>query len=214
MRIVVDDIDPLHWEGIQLYTQGRYMEAENTLRKSLENDPSNASIICDIGETLEGQRRLLDAEKAYRTAIEFHNTYQQAWYKLGAVLIQQEKFNEAIIVFKRAIELLPDYVFSWEGYGYALWKDGQISEAIVALKQSIELEIRKSDSMSWFHLGSLYYEQGDYEEAEQSLSNIDRFRWPEFWNLLGKIYSKLGKADLAENAFEKAREDQPEESSK
>lgn len=46
----MDDIDPLHGKGMQLYAQGRYAEAEEVLRKVLEVDLSNVSIICDIGE--------------------------------------------------------------------------------------------------------------------------------------------------------------------
>ncbi len=198
----MDDIDPVHWEGIELYAQGRYIEAEQVLRTALESDPSNVSIICDIGECLEGQKKLTDAENAYRTAIELSATFQQAWHKLGIVLIQQEKYQDAIIAFKRAIELLPEYLFSWEGYGYSLWKNGQIAEAIVALRKSIELTHRKSESMSWYHLGGLYFEQGEYQEAEDALRNFKR-GWPSYWNLLGKVLKKLGKDEEAREAFQR-----------
>jgi uncharacterized protein HemY len=75
------------------------------------------------------------------------------------------------------------------------------------LKKAIGFEIDTSNSMSWFHLGSLYFEQEQYEEAEKALSSIEKHRWPQYWNLLAKVYSRLGKNDEARDAFDKVSAD-------
>ena len=46
----------------------------------------------------------------------------------------------------------------------------------------------------------------EYENAEKALLNIQH-RWPQYWNLLGKVYSKLGKDDESREAFDKTIKD-------
>ncbi|MHA2425573.1 MAG: tetratricopeptide repeat protein, partial [Candidatus Thorarchaeota archaeon] len=75
------------------------------------------------------------------------------------------------------------------------------------LRKSIELTDIKKESISWYHLGCLFFEQGDYTKAETSLLNFTGNRFQQYWNLLGKVLKYLGKYDGARKAFQRAREE-------
>lgn len=77
-------------------------------------------------------------------------------------------------------------------------------EAIVGFKQMVEMDPK--DTKSFLHLGDIYHEKGQLEEAKNYLKSGIAINpeAPVFHNKLGAVYLKMNMYDEAEQEIEKA----------
>lgn len=99
----------LHYSGVILMQQGRLIEAEPLLRKSIESHTSIPDFHNNLGLCLRAQHRLTEAIACYRQALVINPQYVEGLNNLGLDLQQLGRINEALECFEAAVTIHPEF---------------------------------------------------------------------------------------------------------
>jgi tetratricopeptide (TPR) repeat protein len=124
------------------------------------------------------------ARQSFEKAVELQPTFAEAHYRLAGILYYQRAFSEAAAAFSKAIEQRPDYAEAHEGLAMAV---GELAAVGRAKVEDAIAEYSKA--------GELYK---DKKEAARLYFN------------LGNYLAKNRRLPVAETAFRKAIEFQPQ----
>jgi tetratricopeptide (TPR) repeat protein len=128
----------------------------------------------------------------------------------GNALQEMGRYSEALECYDRALAIKPDDGNLWNSKGNALTGLSQIKQANDCYKKAVYF---KPDSASArFNLADYFQFQAKYEDAIAQLKEAIRLK-PDFaraYNMLGRVYVKLNKIDLASVYFEQAQQLDPE----
>jgi tetratricopeptide (TPR) repeat protein len=102
-------------EGIELYQQGKFAEAEAVLRRA-----SGPEASAYLAGSLAKQRKYADAEAPAKAALEANGTHEIAVAALGASLVGQGKFDEAVDRLSAALAARADlaYAYYWRAQAF------------------------------------------------------------------------------------------------
>lgn len=102
-------------EGIALFQQGKFAEAESTLRRA-EGPEANAY----LAGSLARQRKYAEAEAPAKTALEANPAHEVAVAAIGESLVGQKKYDEAIARLTTAIGARADlpYAYFWRAQAF------------------------------------------------------------------------------------------------
>jgi tetratricopeptide (TPR) repeat protein len=102
-------------EGISLFQQGKYAEAEATLRRATGPEAS-----AYLAGALAKQHKYADAEGPAKAALEANATHEVAVAAIGASLVGQKKYDEAVARLSAAIAARADlpYAYFWRAQAY------------------------------------------------------------------------------------------------
>jgi tetratricopeptide (TPR) repeat protein len=95
-------------EAWQLMEQGRYADAEGSLRKALSWNPEDHRAIYDLGLTLMELGRYEEAIASFRKGVElakFAEFYPDSVFQMGRCLAKLGRRQEAIAQFERVLEI-------------------------------------------------------------------------------------------------------------
>jgi protein O-GlcNAc transferase len=199
--------------GIIYYLTERYQEAIEALSKSLEIDPSKASLHYSFGLVLEKMSNFAQAIQAYRQAIFLDPKHTDAYNNLGNILLKIGHIQAAQDVYRQAIQENPNDFGSYQNLGNMLMVNSNWDEAIASYLQALTLKPRDSDIMN--NLGLAYeakgekalslgyfayscYRRKDYQEAvnffEELLKNEQGVE-PKDYIYLGKCWQELNQKE-------------------
>src|ERR1700756_1279340 len=102
-----------------------------------------------------------DATRAAQDRLWHHRNLGKAFYENPTTQ------KEAVVEFKKALDVAPDSARERGNYGIALLRAGQTEDGVAEL-----LKAQKQDPKiphTWFNLGIVYKNDGDYEHAIQQL---------------------------------------------
>ncbi len=194
--------DQLYRQGLALYEQGRYREAESVLQRALEQreriggaqHPAVAQSLVTLGVVQVAQGRLSEAEPLFRRALAMreraygpeHRSVASVLDNLAGLYYYQGRFTEAESILLRTSRI-------WEK----------------------ELGPESRDlAVTLTGLGSVYKEQGRYAEAEsahrRALAMKEKVVGPESievaasLNNLGALYDDLDRLDDAASVYRRA----------
>ena len=107
-------VNPESWAahsylGGVFFSSGRYAEAENHFRRSVELDRSPADSFLMLAWFLRSLQRYGEALEAYRSAIEANPGFARAHVEMGEFLFQAGRYEESIENTNRAVSLLRDH---------------------------------------------------------------------------------------------------------
>lgn len=150
----------------------------------------------------------------------------EIWMSKGWAYYMLDKKEEALRAYNEAINLSendPDLNLSlatevWYCKGLALMDLSRYEEAYYSFKNSTSSELGRTPNYyfgfspladAWYNEGAALYHLGKYEEAIQCYENGSKENnsYSLAWNLKGRAFKALGKNDLAEEAFMKAKEE-------
>jgi tetratricopeptide (TPR) repeat protein len=102
-------------EGIELYQQGKFAEAEGLLRRA-----SGPEASAYLAGSLAKQRKYAEAEAPAKAALEANGTHEIAVAALGASLVGQGKFDEAVNRLSAAVAARADlaYAYYWRAQAF------------------------------------------------------------------------------------------------
>jgi tetratricopeptide (TPR) repeat protein len=102
-------------DGIELYQQGKFAEAEAVLRRA-----SGPEASAYLAGSLAKQRKYADAEAPAKAALEANGTHDIAVAALGASLVGQGKFDEAVDRLSAALAARADlaYAYYWRAQAF------------------------------------------------------------------------------------------------
>jgi tetratricopeptide (TPR) repeat protein len=133
-------------------------------------------------------------------------------FQLGAASERAGNLEQAEKVFKQILETHPDDAAVLNYLGY-MWADNNqnLQEAKVMIQKAVDQEPKNGayvDSLGW-----VYYRLGDYERAEQLLSEAAALVPDDATILghLGDVYLRLGDRERAAEQYRRALELDPEQ---
>ncbi len=159
------------------------------------------------------QRSIGDDEGALtslQSAVEINPEYDKAYGVMGDIYIEREDYNQAISILNTAKEVNPQYAKGFYSLGIIYSELKNYEAAIQNLKQATELD--DSKHLSWYLLAEVYNITGDCENAKNAARKCTDLKssFGGGWLELGVAEWCGGKGNkqAAENALEKARNDQ------
>ena len=107
-------VNPESWAahrymGGALFSLGRYAEAENHFRLSVELDSSPADSFLMLAVFFRKLQRYGESLEAYRSAIETDPGFANAYAEMGDLLFQLRRYEESIENTNQVVSLLPDH---------------------------------------------------------------------------------------------------------
>ena len=178
---------------------GRYLEI------AVKLDPNNLEARYHLGRVRYEQNRFDEAIAAFHEVLKRDPGNVKAEDNLGLCLEAKNEMDQAISAYRKAMELEgTSTVRSEQPYlnlGTLLIKLNQADKAVPVLSQA--KEINPKSSKVRYQLGKAYFDMSRLPQAKMEAEEAARIKpndVPTHY-LLGRIYQRLGKADLAAQQF-------------
>lgn len=192
-----------HWFGWYLICQGRFEEAEQSMRRALELDPLSLPITTNIGFCHHFARRYIAAITQFRRALDMDGDFAEAHRGLGEAHEQCGELDQAIEHYRRALRFSGGSSEVMGALGRALALAGRVEEAasyLETLAQLAEERYVSAHERAAIHVGlgqreaALDWLTRGVEERSYKLvylrvdPNLDQLRSdPRFVDLLHRV---------------------------
>jgi len=153
-----------HDLGSALRDLGRLDEAEASLRKAIELDPTMPWTNQELGHVLRDRGKLEEAAASYRKESENDPRRPWAHHELGGVLRRLGRLQEAEDAFRAEIAIKPDQYWSLIALADVLVDRGNSTEATACFRKVIE--INPQDEGALQRARSFLLAHGDSRAAE------------------------------------------------
>ncbi len=190
-------------DGITLYNQKNYKEAEGLFLQAISLDDQNPSIYCDLGMNYIEMKDYEKAFKAFDTSISLDKNQQEAYRGKGLIYLEQKNYDAAIGQFTQAIRNTGtrvgaiDYdILSYRAQAEA--EGGFYQEALATLNALIELDVHKADSL--FLRGIVNIRSGAFEDGFNDLKECADLSADPFLDY--RIYETLSELGYAETGVD------------
>lgn len=136
----------------------------------------------------------------------------KAHYDSGVTFLERGRYADAIFQFEKAVALDPNYVGGMYYLAYCLHRTGQLDEARYWAERV--MAARPDDSETYYLLGSIYSDRGEFEQALQSYqaalrTNDDSNKIPMINMALAYIYAQLAMREEAIQAYKEILKIEP-----
>ena len=189
----------LRQAAVTEYNMGKYLKAEELIRKALDsaqssnNEYDEALSDSALGDILQAERRFAEAEREYRKAVsllsqkrEWTHNAAIAWRNLASCLTAQAGYRQALAALKE-------------------------SSALMARERVQDLNL---NAQILNNLGFIYYNQGKTDKAEKfflkastlqftATNPLDVDQW-QIVNNLARLYQTTQKYAKAEDFYRRA----------
>lgn len=196
--------------GVRCLGNGRYEEAIQHFKKSIEKRADLAEAHTGLGVAYEKLGRYKEAIESHRQAILIKPDYALAHYNLGVAYGNLGWYQEAVEASKRAIMIERDFAEAHTSLGVAYERLGHYKEAIESHKQATL--IKPNFAIAHYNLGVAYLKANekdmaieehrvlktlDPELADKLLAMISPKEYPNIYKLrvlIGSAIFALGVA--------------------
>ena len=110
-------------DGVKLYNEQKFSDAEVNFKKGVENAPENFEAKFNLGDAYYQQQRYDEAMKSYQSAmVDAKNDVDKSkiYYNVGNSLLKSQKLKESIGAYKEALKLNPNDQEAKYNLSYAL----------------------------------------------------------------------------------------------
>lgn len=110
-------------DGVELYTEQKFSDAEVNFRKAMELDSSNFEAQFNLGDSFYKQQKYAEAIIAFQQSLTNATTKEQkakVYYNIGNSLLKIRKVSESINVYKESLKLEPNDFDAKYNLSYAL----------------------------------------------------------------------------------------------
>src|SRR5215471_7657860 len=166
-------------------------------------DPDSARVHQLLAESALEDQDVSLAETEFQKALEINPHSAEVATELAELKRSQSKFDEAIAFYSKAAEIGPlDYEIAY-GLGACYTYKQDYARAIEWLRRSVAMS--PDSGAAHFALGNALFQGGDWNAAVPELTASLRLepRMKQAYFLLGRAYSKLGRKQDADAAFQK-----------
>ncbi len=193
----------------QLYSRGRFKQAENVCRQLIKHKPSLSDAHSILGVVLNAQGNAKDGISSLKKAVKLAPKIASYRSNLGEIQRQSGNLADAIVTLQEAIDLDPTNAQAYNNLGITRFDSGNYEEAAEAYRKAIEL--RPEFAEAYNNLGNALRRTGDIDGAIDAYQNAlaNRERYPEAYNNLGTLLREQGKNEQAEHALRKAVQQNP-----
>jgi|TARA_Y100000310_G_C20704167_1_gene833331 tetratricopeptide (TPR) repeat protein len=182
-------IDNQYFLGSMLFQAGEFQKALPYLEAVSDKRPWDywahnnlGLVLIRLGNKEDGEKYLSIANSLQNLESEIENARNQAqsnpyniinWLVLGDQLRKMGRLEEAAEVYKVAVFLDSKNIFLREKMGLLYLAIGDTTNAVYYLSKVLQEDETKADS--WFNLGIIYANKGDYKEAEDAFENTLKY---------------------------------------
>jgi Flp pilus assembly protein TadD len=202
-------VTPALARAVEQLRAGNPAGAIAPLREEAARDPSNPTILHDLGLAYLETGAWREAAAAFRGAIDANPRYTDAHFRLGLALERSGDPRGAVVAYDRATELLPSLTEAWYRTGALVFSLGHRDEAIGCFRRAASTG-RKSSFGRLGEARALLAEDRD-PEAERVLRQLlarDAGNAMAH-DLLGNILADAGRFEEARACFARAIENGP-----
>ena len=213
-----NDPASLALRGQILALKGESSEGKKLLEKACQLDPNDPEVQYQLGKIYDSEKNSITAVKHFRQATTLNPADARAWDYLGLNLEPQEQLDTAEQAYRKALSVnhrgrfydaFVDY-----NYGRFLAKRNQLAAAKEHLDRAIAL-VPQTRAV-WYERAKLNMRMKNYQQARTDAETAAATRDPEqiiidlqIYSLLGQVYARLGKTDLAKKYAELTRTTPP-----
>ena len=198
-------MDSLYKNGIKLFNERKYSEAEENFAKLLEISIDDKILFdCNVflGRLYAKRKKFILSENYFKKALSINYDYQ-VLLLLAKVLVQEKKYKESLNIFDECSKLNPNFSEHKIEKAKALHIMGKNSDALDILDECI-LFNKKGDYFAYMEKLNILFEIGKYDEA-LSIIDICEQKRPNFNThkvIKGKIKYLTGNKEEALDIFD------------
>jgi tetratricopeptide (TPR) repeat protein len=163
------DADPLQ-KVADILQEGNYADGISLLELFLSDDPTNTTILFNLGRAYSDQSEWDRSIALLRRLIEKEPQHTNGLVALGVALLRANQTQEGIEELQRALSQEPDNVWARRNLGVGLTQAGHYAEALKHLGRAVEL--KADDPSSWYQYGRTLHLHGDRRQAHRAFRKV------------------------------------------
>lgn len=185
-------------KGNKLIDFGKYEEAEESFRISIDLNPDYGPTHSQLGFVLMRLEREEEAEKELKTALKLDPENPITHQLLGTIYLNRKETEKARKAFETSIRLEPNYALAHARLGTVELLTGNVEEAMMKFETALRYDPALPDAL--FSLGTIYKDREEYGKAQEAFETILRY------NDDVKAYIQLGMVLLLEKNYSRAED--------
>jgi len=234
LKLDRNDVRTLNSYANALAQQGQYQRANELFEKSLKLDNNHVPTLNSYANALVQQGQYQRANELFEKSLKLDNNHVPTLNSYANALVQQGQYQRANELFEQCLKLDKNNVPTLNSYANALVQQGQYQRAAELFEQYLLLEknnihilniytdvlikvgnfqrlVKLKPDKPYFRLQYAHQLEanGNYKEALSQLLAIDLAAQKNphstiFQLNLGRLYYRLGQADLGKQFFDEA----------
>lgn len=166
--------------GVAVHQEGRYAEAADNYRRSLEADPRYAIAHNNLGVALYHAGEREQAVDAFREALGANAGFVKARLNLALLLSKSRRFQLALEAYRQVLVTDPESRLAWNGIGLVLSELRKFEDARNAFARAIQSrpDFAEAHYNMSFTLSNLGDFEGALRETKRALE-LDPFYVPQ-----------------------------------
>ncbi|HEX8946016.1 MAG TPA: tetratricopeptide repeat protein [Gemmatimonadaceae bacterium] len=149
--------------GVALHQQGRFADAEESYRRSLESEPEYAIAHNNLGVSLYHRGAVDEAIAAFRKALDEEAGFAKARLNLALLLTRAKRFPLALDAYRLVLSASPEHPVAWNGIGVVLAELRKFEDARNAFARAIQA--RPEFAEAHYNMSFTLSNLGDFEGA-------------------------------------------------
>jgi protein O-mannosyl-transferase len=167
--------------------------------------PNAISPPYNLGAALAERGNIKEAIECFKKVLEIKPNDTDAHLALGNALADQGRYDEALSHYNKVLRLKPDNMDAYRHIAVILVDQGRFNEAVTLLRKGLEYYTPQHSFMLHLGLGTIYMQQGKFDEAIPELQIAARLRPASTtYNNLGVALFAKGRIDEAIECHKKA----------
>jgi tetratricopeptide (TPR) repeat protein len=165
-RLVVrQPSSPKLWNerGVALHQEGRYVEAEESYRRSINAEAEYALALNNLGVALYHAGQPEDAFDAFKRALDGHGTFVKARLNQALLLFKGKRLQLALEAYRKVLNVDAEHPVAWNGVGLVLAELRKFEDARNAFARAIQA--RPTSAEAHYNLSFTLSNLGDFEGA-------------------------------------------------
>ena len=183
---------------------GEFDAAIALFRRHLEVDPSDAEVLCTVGDLMATQGDSTGARCFLERAVRIAPASPSVHESLANLHLAAGRHGLAVAGYRKAVEIDPSLASAHSSLGAILFRLGQVGDAQAHLEKALELD--EGDATAHNSLGNVLMSAGETAQAARHYEAAANIKpdWARSHHDLGRALSRLGRRQEAIEAYRQA----------
>lgn len=162
----------LHYlNGIGYVNKGNFTKAIKSLNTAIDYQPEEnkvllADMYSSLGDAYNSGKDYPNADKSFERALELNQANASVLNNYAYYLsVRKARLDDAERMSRRSLELRPGEATFLDTYGWIFYQQGKYAKAKEMIQQAIDKNGNDADATLYEHLGDIYYQLNDKENA-------------------------------------------------
>jgi tetratricopeptide (TPR) repeat protein len=190
--------------GREAFESGDYPRAEAVYRRYVEQHPTSAEGLSNLGAVLARLERFEEAIESYDKALHYNPKLSRVYFNLGVACLRAGQYARAVGALERYRKAYPADARAQQLLGTCLVETGEFRRAIALLEKVNETQPGQVSVL--FALATAAVRAGERARGEEILSQIEKAsgQAPQVQLLHGLLDYRTGEYERAEAEFQEA----------